>query len=207
MSVLVTGAAIADTFSFPTYSTPGSPTSSYTLKAAANGDVTGVFVANGAGGENVIRMYNATAGVYSPYLLDNLTSVAGSTANFGYANAGDELVFQINNLNLDENSFYVLYQGGSPNPIMSTDASQSVDGVVHAFAASYPAGTLPGVGAFTYLGFEDLPLVAADFDYDDVTIYVTNVALASTPEPGTIALFGTGAAGLLELLRRRRKVA
>jgi len=203
-SALSTASAFADSFSFPSYFNPGQPASTFTLTAATSGEVTGFFVANGAGGEDVIRMYNATTGVYSPYILDNITTAPGDSASFGFANAGDQLVFQINNVSLDANSYYVVYQGGSPNPLMSTDPSQSMDGVVHAFAVSYPSGTLPGVGPFTYLGFEDLPASAADFDYDDVQIYVTNVTGAAAPEPATIALLGTGAAGLLEMLRRRK---
>jgi len=52
-----------------------------------------------------------------------------------------------------------------------------------------------------YLGIEDLPFTAADKDYNDMVVKITHV-----PEPGTLALFGTGLLGIAGVIRRRLKV-
>lgn len=63
------------------------------------------------------------------------------------------------------------------------------------------------VNSVFYLGMEDtqfgaLPAAAgADRDYNDMVVKITHV-----PEPGTLALFGTGLLGIAGVIRRRLKI-
>lgn len=53
------------------------------------------------------------------------------------------------------------------------------------------------------LAFEDLPGPETDWDYNDMVVKVES--LDPVPEPGTLALFGTGLIGLAGLVRRKLK--
>jgi hypothetical protein len=186
----VGGSAMADTIS---YSTPGTIAQTNVLTANTTGSIIGLFIGQDAGDTSVIRMIDVTSGYTSGYFFNNHATAAGTAANFGSVTAGDILVFEL----LDLNSGLTL----------ATDPTHSVDGVNHGFEASFGGGTLNGVSGLaggTFIGMEDL--VNGDFDYNDNTFFFTNVSAipaAHLPEPGTLALLGTGILGAAGFVRRR----
>ena len=172
------------------------PTNVFT--ADSTGDITGYFIQGGAasgGGAadlDFVRMLDITTGTMSPWLFNNQTSLPGDTADFGFVNAGDTLVFELQNVTL----------GGI---ILASDPTLSDDGVNHAYATHFSGGILNGalIPAGTYVGMEDLPNGESDWNYNDDSFVFTGVTAGTTPEPGTLALFGSGIVGLAGFARRK----
>jgi PEP-CTERM motif len=172
------------------------PTNIFT--ADSTGDITGFFIQGGAasgGGAadlDFVRMLDITTGTTSPWLFNNQTSLPGDTADFGFVNSGDTLVFEIQNVTL----------GGI---ILASDPTLSDDGVNHAYATHFSGGILNGalIPAGTYVGMEDLPNGESDWNYNDDSFVFTGVTAGTTPEPGTLVLFGTGILGLAGVVRRK----
>ena len=167
------------------------PTNIFTATQSA--DVTGYFVGSNAGGLDFVRMLDINTGWVSPWLLDNQTSHTGDMADFGFVNAGDTLVFEIENVSLG-------------SLIFASDPSFSEDGENHAYATSFSGGILNGYDfpPGTYVGMEDLPAGQSDWDYNDDTFLFTNVSNTQTPEPGTLLTFASGLLGLAGFIRRKR---
>ena len=174
------------------YCNVGTIAPTHIFTAASNGNITGYFVGSNAGGLDFVRMLDINTGTVSPWLFDNQTSIPGDTANFGFANAGDTIVFELENVS----------QG---SPIFASDPSLSVDGDNHAYATAFNGGILNGFNfpAGTYVGMEDLPAGNTDWDYNDDQFLFVGVSDSQTPEPSSLMLFGSGVLGLAGVLRRR----
>ncbi len=171
------------------------------LTAAATGNITGYFVMGGAashGGASftdTIRLFDATTSTYSAFLFNNQTTTTGTSANFGHVNAGDTLVFELYDQNINET--------------FATDALHSADGVNHGYATAFSGGVLNGanIPAGTYIGMEDLDKSNSDFNYNDDTFVFTNVAATPTPEPSSLILLGSGILSAAGAVRRRFSAA
>ena len=190
------------------YASPFSVAPNMIITATSTGTIEGYFVSSFAGGDDSIRLFNVTANTYSPWLLDNKTSVSGDSASFGHVTKGDVLVLELKDAGLSNpDDFFAQHDGLPLGPILASDPAYSADGITHTFAQAYQGGLIDGVlfPAGTYVGMEDLPRAVSDLDYNDTTFIFTGITatLAPVPEPSTFGLLGTGVLGAAGLLRRR----
>ena len=181
------------------YSHSGTIAAQSTITAASTADVIGYFVqggaasGGGAGNLDTVRLLDVTSGYASAYFFQNQVTVAGASVDFGRVNAGDVLVFE-----LDDTSIHQVF---------ATDATYSADGVNHGYVTAYAGGQLNGaaIPAGTYVGMEDLNKSTADFNYNDDSFVFTNVSATVTPEPTSLMLLGTGVLGAAGVLRRKAR--
>ncbi len=182
------------------YGNPGSIAPTNIITASATGNVMGYFFGANAAYTDTVRLVDLTSGTAGPYFFNNQTESLGASANFGAVTAGDTLVFEVYDGNL--------------NQIFASDPSFSQDGINHAYAAPYSGGVIVNgatIPAGTYIGMEDLNKAYSDFDYNDVTFVFDNIAatprtvpvVSSVPEPTSIALLGTGLLAAAGGLRKR----
>ena len=143
-----------------------------------------------------VEVYDVQTSFKSGAILPNHATTLGSELTVGGApgqiNAGDQLVF------------YIV----SPEGNFASIASYSADNVNHAYITGYGGGTLNGnsIPAGLFVGLEDESAYRADFNYNDDTFVFAGVSAPNatvTPEPSSLALFGTGVLGLGQMVRRR----
>jgi PEP-CTERM motif len=147
---------------------------------ATGGDVVAYFVGSDASFSSTASLYLPT---YSGEIFPNHSTLPGSFVNLGSFAPGTPLVFRLQVNDGQYNWF-------------TGPATDNSDGIVHARTGTWVGTTIPDG---TFVGFEDFP-GGGDLDYNDHQFVFTNVQ--AVPEPGTMALFGGGLAGLL--FRRRK---
>ena len=171
-----------------------------TLVYATSNVIDVYYAGSTASIEDQIDIYDINTGWDSGLILDNRTSAFGAETVLGGAageiNAGDQLIFYID----------------SPDGHFASIASDSPDGINHAYITDTQGGTVHGVlfPAGLYVGMEDWPLGKSDLNYNDDDFLVTGV-VDTTPEPAALALFATGLlvlmGGISVRQRANRKVA
>ena len=160
------------------------------FNATSTRQVTGYFVGKGpAGDTDYVRMLDLTSNTTGDWVFNNQTSQVGGMTDFGMANAGDVLVFEIWN--------------ETENLIFASQPSLSEDQQNHAYAMHFSGGILNGYDfpAGTYIGMEDWPEGQSDWNYQDDQFIATNVTIV--PEPGSLLALGSGILSLMGLARRR----
>jgi hypothetical protein len=189
-SLLVAAPAFANPIPYPH---SGTIPPQVSLIASSTGTVTGYFYSESAADYDEVRLVDVTKGTSSVWELPNQSTSQGTSTDFSpvSVSAGDQLVFELLNESLN------------PNQIFATNSIDSSDGVNHGYVTGFSGGS--GIPAGLYIGFEDLPKQGSDLDYNDEAIVVTNVS--ASPEPGSLALLGTGILGIAAGLRRKLKVA
>lgn len=171
------------------YANVGSMAPTVPLTAAGTGSITGYFVSANTAGNDYVRLFDVTQNTFSPFVMSSATSTAGQAYSFGSVVQGDVLVFQLVNYALG-------------NSLLASDTAYSQDGLNHTYVTSYTGSA--GIPTGTYIAFEDY-IGGYDFDYNDDTFVVNNLAtsVAATPEPESLFLLGTGLLAGFSLLRRR----
>jgi len=188
------------------YANVGQLAPANSLTATATGTVMGYFAGSSAGDNDTIELWDVTQNTFSGFLLPNHSSTVGAPTTFLSVNAGDTLVFILDNVSAGQFEDSVNNNG--------TPTTWSTDGYNHAYTTAYTG--VPGISGLaagltgTYVGMEDLavtglkPLSGSDLDYNDDTFVFTDIgAAAPTPEPSSFALLGTGLLGVAGVLRRK----
>ena len=205
-AVIFTLSAHADSL---TYLTPGYPVLSTTITATSTGKVVATYLGGNTLGTDSVRLIDETTGTAFAYVVSNGTATIGEKFVLGTVNQGDTLALQLVDTGLFDPEGHYLSSGGTPNPVLSSDSTESTDGVSDVYVATGKSGAL-------FADFEDIPRLPdaeypgsfyTDSDYNDVRLKLSDVTGSSVtavaPEPGTVVLLGTGVLSAAGVLRRR----
>ena len=142
----VTQVAKADMIPYPNAGTPNPDTYSFT--AATSGDIIAYFAGSTASYDNELGLLvnGVSTGVIG---LDNQTSSAGQMLDLGHANAGDTLVFVLQNNTLGMDA----YSDPSLNTAYDINGS---DGHNHVYSTAYTATSpiIDSIPVGTFVAFE-----------------------------------------------------
>lgn len=164
----------------------------YSLVALTSGDISVWFAGKGTA-QNYDVLTAIVNGIPTGVIgLDNQTSSIGQYLDFGHVNAGDTIVFEIQDLSSGKNWF--------------TDNSKNSDGQNHAYMTTFAGGVMGAetVPAGYYFGFEDVTGCASDWNYRDYQFYMSTSVASAVPEPSTWAMMTLGFLGLGFLAYRRQ---
>ena len=176
------------------YPTPGvQNTQNYSIVASHTGNLNVWFGGKGGASDTdvVTAIVNGTpTGIVG---LNNQTSYLGEYFNLGHVNAGDTVVFEMEDLSSGNNWF----TDNSLNIYMGNPDGN------HAYFAPFAGGLVgsTNVPASAYFGFEDVPAAFSDLNYLDDQFYAKT---GIVPEPSTWALLLIGFMGLGAALRQAR---
>jgi PEP-CTERM motif-containing protein len=175
------------------YQSPGAINQqAYSLVASNTGDITVWFAGRGTA-QNDDVLTAIVNGTFTGIIgLDNQTSTIGQSLDLGHVNAGDSIVFEVQDLSSGKNWF--------------TDNSKNIDGQNHAYMTTFAGGLIgpSAVPAGLYFGFEDVTGCASDWNYLDLQFYMSTSAISAVPEPSTWAMMLLGFLGIGFIARRRR---
>ena len=175
----------------------------YSFVAASSGDVIGYFAGSDAAYDNRVGLLVNGVLTSAGYGLDDHSSSIGQSFDFGHANAGDTLVFDLNVLTLGAHVY------SDPSLNVSYDAPGETVGHNHVYSTAYTATSpiFDSIPPGTYLAFEDESFPNSDYSYADENFVFTNVRLASVPEPSSFVtmVLGLGGFGIIAIIRRRRR--
>ncbi len=136
-----------------------------TFQAIEDGDIYGYFAGATAGYDSKLSL-SVGGNQSAAYIHDHL-SVIGDRVNFGYAHAGDTIVFNLEVLTTGD-TFYSI-------------PSLNSDGLDHMRYAQHDN--------FFFVGFEDL-LYGGDLDFDDNNAFFTNISAVPEPNAYMVLLVG-----------------
>jgi PEP-CTERM motif len=189
---------------FTAYPNPTHPitTSSPVTYNGVNGvGITAYFYSVSAGDTDTISVWDDTQ---HAFLLPT-----NAFNNQSPSTPGTSVVFTNDSLTNGDVLYFDLFNTSYPTDTFSSNTATSPDGDNHAYITPFN-GTIGSFGTIigTYVGMEDLPNGASDWDYNDDTFVFTSVSatqrnITPTPEPSSFALLGTGLLGAAGFVRRR----